>query len=820
MGNSDEINVSTLEGEVTRNREKGRLMLCAVNEKEIAKDLLHTRLSLFFEKQLQHSYSQETEIKESLLIFVGDGRVGKTETLQNLLSKKFEKGKRSTVVLDMHNVFMVDYLKPANWKPVNPSDVAVQRVKNVLPTNLIKAANLSDEPKRKFHLAKEKEIIETTVKDEQFVQCYTEDRFGYQTDEYYFRALDFGGQRIFSCLHPIFLTKMGTYVLVFNCNDFTDTQKQRIQFWGRSLNLHAANAGVILVGTHWNDVDPKNTINEEIGKLVQKSMGELSIVKNDNFNFFPIENSLAQSPLKSKIKLAISKVITGANGVKTDRVKRRLPVGCVLFMRDYFSRDKYVSKKAFTDEAQEAGLNEDEIEATLQAYVHMGLILYFPDLNKDAEKNFIILQPVWLSSVLGKFIFDKDLHQYNVKFSPKLYAQKEEYLRTALISHELLVDLLRELTDELIRFVISLSSSLFIMVEYEFSKAGKAVKKYQVLSLVPHLKKPLKVGEVGDYPDMAFRFPLGMPQYVFPNLCGQLIQELQVVEGTGEPVIFSDGVIASFGRYQVVLVNKEKKNRVWVKVRGSVSYLPYVRKLASRVEKKLYDLQKIDVKLILFRENDYNTFVNCSDFEKHTREQKLPNPLTNKFVKRNFFSRFEDRKTHGYIPIKDIHVFLAHSWANGAHEKVKEVKVELNKLNVECWLDETNMSHNIETSMIHGLKDAKTIAFFVTEEYFRRCADARTNAAREFNEIAAMWEKSIAVILEEKCCKESKWKGNPVKIVIDNLKQEEKKRNEIRIFDLSSLGKRRNNIPELAALITKMRGRKYPPKTEKTNAET
>ena len=72
---------------------------------------------------------------------------------------------------------------------------------------------------------------------------------------------DYGGQPIFHCLHPLFLSRYGIYFVVFNLVRMAlsgDGERvecvKDLRFWLSSVAVHGRGAPVILVGTHKDQV--------------------------------------------------------------------------------------------------------------------------------------------------------------------------------------------------------------------------------------------------------------------------------------------------------------------------------------------------------------------------------------------------------------------------------------------------------------------------------------------------------------------------------------------------------------------------------------
>ena len=79
---------------------------------------------------------------------------------------------------------------------------------------------------------------------------------------------DYGGQKVFNTLHHLFLTRHGGYVLAFNLEHLVDGASDEcrahalavLDFWLRSLHLHARGAPVFLAGTRADIVSDPATL--------------------------------------------------------------------------------------------------------------------------------------------------------------------------------------------------------------------------------------------------------------------------------------------------------------------------------------------------------------------------------------------------------------------------------------------------------------------------------------------------------------------------------------------------------------------------------
>ena len=105
---------------------------------------------------------------------------------------------------------------------------------------------------------------------------------------------DFGGQQTFYTMHHIFLTKSGIYLLVFDLRSFlvpgdSVESLEYVRFWLQSIQLHAPDAPLFLVGTFSDQVD-SNMV--KIDSLIRSTVKGFScqIASNEPTIFYPVDN--------------------------------------------------------------------------------------------------------------------------------------------------------------------------------------------------------------------------------------------------------------------------------------------------------------------------------------------------------------------------------------------------------------------------------------------------------------------------------------------------------------------------------------------------
>ena len=124
-----------------------------------------------------------------------------------------------------------------------------------------------------------------------------------------FSLFDFGGQSVFNIIHHLFLTSYGVYVVVFRMMDLLDDNKKEqslaeLSFWINSIVIHTFNANtrrmapVFLVGTHKDVVsDPRD--HKKISNIIEErfryNIGWPSIIEYHNLCFYPVNNRIRQT---------------------------------------------------------------------------------------------------------------------------------------------------------------------------------------------------------------------------------------------------------------------------------------------------------------------------------------------------------------------------------------------------------------------------------------------------------------------------------------------------------------------------------------------
>jgi hypothetical protein len=248
-------------------------------------------------------------------------------------------------------------------------------------------------------------------------------------------AWDFGGQVVFSALHPIFMTPYGAYMEVFNMLRLLDPATQEgclrnLDNWLRSLHMHAPCAPVFLIGTRADQVtvDDRMLVSDLLNEryhgkpffIPREEGGTIVWPKQDEEHgqlvFFPVNNCESSAdPFIQQLQSRIESTLA-----EESYVKERVP-GSWLGVFDKLSalanpamgsedvpamkQRQIVSRGEVRQIAIEGGIEEAEadvqVDAMLQLFHELGQFVYFPD---SELRDLVILDPQWLIDAISRVI--------------------------------------------------------------------------------------------------------------------------------------------------------------------------------------------------------------------------------------------------------------------------------------------------------------------------------------------------------------------------------------------------------------------------------
>eukprot|EP00924_Labyrinthula_sp_SR-Ha-C_P006380 maker-scaffold_57-snap-gene-0.5-mRNA-1 protein AED:0.30 eAED:0.78 QI:55/0.42/0.37/0.62/1/1/8/0/794 len=452
---------------------------------------LKERLKHYVSINLKDKYDRLTLLNECQVLFMGDGRVGKTSTIRSLFDRSFLVDNNSTLVLNDIDIFSIN---PAdyNWNSISKYELSVQRVNNSLPAGVYSYFDPNQEVETKYKLDFEKELLSRTVSNETFIENMKTNSYGFAKNDIYFRVYDFGGQEIFSSVHHIFMNSNSLYFLVFNMTKISQNDLLRLKFWCESILKNTKRAPVIFIGTYLRRYKKKNvedtnleTIHSILQNFVESLSSELNILKNDMNIFFPIENSKLESQEKNDIKDKIKSLVSGAAGINKEKfLNFRIGTAQILFLDNCREQTNIMTLKEFEDKSYSCGFEDWEVEQMLEIYSKVGLICYFPDLDLEADENFIFFAPSYLAQALGKFIRDPNFHELAFRIPSNKFSLYRIYVDKGKINKQLFNILLKEYSDKEKKYILSLALNSLVLIPVEIEN-----DVFILPELLPELKR-------------------------------------------------------------------------------------------------------------------------------------------------------------------------------------------------------------------------------------------------------------------------------------------------------------------------------------------
>eukprot|EP00924_Labyrinthula_sp_SR-Ha-C_P012794 snap_masked-scaffold_93-processed-gene-0.17-mRNA-1 protein AED:1.00 eAED:1.00 QI:0/0/0/0/1/1/3/0/673 len=452
------------------------LSLFEITKKNIFKQkTLRKRLTYYVKNLLRYEYDNEKVLNEVQVLFLGDGRVGKTSTIRSLFDKEFLLNNESTLLLNDIDIFGINP-NSYKWTSISKYQLSIQRVKNSLPDYINLHFNQNTQVIPKYRFEFEKELLSRTVADKKFIEEMKINTGEFNTKEVYFRVYDFGGQEVFSSIHHIFMNSKSIYFLVFNMTKLSSIDIQRMKFWCESILRNALEAPIIFIGTCLRRYKRKNredknlkVMNENLVNFTKTLSSKLHLLENEQRIFFPIENSYGKNSKEiTRIKEKASNIVSGRADInRQDFLNFKARTSWILFMDNCREENNFTTKKEFKEKAFLCGFEALLVEDMLQAYSKAGIISYFPDLNLPDSENLIFFAPSYLAQALGSFIRDKSFHELAFRISSEKFSLYRKYVDSGKLNKELFNILLRDYSQKERRYIFQLAIQTLVLIPVE-----------------------------------------------------------------------------------------------------------------------------------------------------------------------------------------------------------------------------------------------------------------------------------------------------------------------------------------------------------------
>ena len=421
------------------------------------------------------------------LMVVGQGRAGKTSTVRRLLGQGFDEEEASTVGANTEQQFSVDLSRTVNgFVEVDPAkeDFVRRQVAKLARMRYQSGGNVKQAKEEAGAVtdlklpAWHKEVMEEEAEEESgdvekgrtsvlpprledakqdveeesleeldVARRYSEGIYGTimeggEETRVQLTIWDYGGQRVFYALHHLFLTEYGVYTLVFDMREVLkneDDAVEYLQFWLKSIALHAPSAPIVLVGTYRDVVGdskwkPIDTVLRDRVNVVAEYTEQLIPNGDNDLTFFPVDNrnDNGLTDVQEAILVAL-----------TDKPFMQYPVplswiSCLdELLHTETSTTGFLHLQEVEKIARKHRVKEtSEVRLMLSFFHEIGSLFYF--YRSKNLRDIVIVDTQWLVDALTCLIFDNDIHTSSIFSLPKsLRADEEMFMNTGVLSERL-----------------------------------------------------------------------------------------------------------------------------------------------------------------------------------------------------------------------------------------------------------------------------------------------------------------------------------------------------------------------------------------------
>jgi GTPase SAR1 family protein len=269
---------------------------------------------------------------------------------------------------------------------------------------------------------------------------------------------DFGGQEVFNCLHPFFLTRFGVSIVVFDMTWFADEGSEKavealsyLSFWLNSVVLNTSRedgtSRVVLVGTH-KDVVADATDHVRISTLLSEafcgSPAWSSIVQSDGnpLIFFPVDSTLGDNDeVIRELRKVVEAILENDSHVKIERPLTWYHALDTLNALQRGGQHSITFERA-TQVLTSSGIPQDEVEQVLSLFRDMGSLMWY---EERPLKDVVILDAVsFFVKPVARVICVPELHCVDAHgYCSRHYRQDyPEMTKHGIVSRSLLCGLL------------------------------------------------------------------------------------------------------------------------------------------------------------------------------------------------------------------------------------------------------------------------------------------------------------------------------------------------------------------------------------------
>jgi heat shock protein 1/8 len=335
-------------------------------------------------------------------------------------------------------------------------------------------------------------------------------------------VFDFGGQNVFNVIHPLFLTRFGVYLLVFNMEWLQDDAPravrdrclQTLTFWLNSVTVHTLNDAngkitpIFFIGTRKDIVTSAHDhvrISTLIYNAFSRSVAWPYVIENSSAEgpnglidlcFFPINNTLGnQDPTLNKLYQQIEKAVDDSDYVHVERPLNWFGVLDALKAQQL----PYLSLSKVHEIVKSCHVPEEQLEILLKFFHEMGILMWFN--NDEVLKEVVVFDPIEYFVKPSTVIICKhgpdmsdgihhvlEIHREVRKTHPREFCEMTDH---GLVSEGLLTALLRPYQENLIYIKqLMLNYGLIVPLQlsaFDHGDSAERLSASEIVYLAPAL---------------------------------------------------------------------------------------------------------------------------------------------------------------------------------------------------------------------------------------------------------------------------------------------------------------------------------------------
>ena len=563
-----------------------------------------------FTKAMQLKSSSKAGWQRSKLMVVGEGRAGKTATVNSLLGKTFDPKWDSTIGIQQTEVVSQE----DKWRPTKKTEKgdnalkfaarvaerlirkgsfheleeAVTQHKSTMsldldsakgeskngttvhaevknPTNVEVVQATREGQENQVEQSRENRAgssnaqiaVEESEGTAEFMKKYKHDfivKAQTRRDAVSVSVWDYGGQKVFYTLHHLFLTNYGIYLLVFSIPQVLKSPEKSMEylkFWINSIQLHAPNAPIMIAGTSLCDLEQKRgmeRLNELFSSANVNRYNQAILNEETSQYFFCIDNKYDVG-------------VKALRGTLRELIKSQEHVNFQVSIKWMHCLDKITELNRdwlpigkVTEVAESCAITRaSELSEMLHLFHELGVVIHFTKTQSLADV--VTVRPQWLVDEISKVIRDPSIHKFDasVMASVGLEPDIKRLFEVGIASEDLIDYFWSRHSKE---FLLDLMRSLLLLSDWDFDRTNSDVQNhYLIPSMISAAQDKTEVSGLKAVFDFSAFF---LPDGLFERLVCLCVQHSAYLKGSKTPVLTQTHCTIWLGDKDVISLSRVK----------------------------------------------------------------------------------------------------------------------------------------------------------------------------------------------------------------------------------------------------------------------